>query len=113
MAERHDYYGPMLLFRGLFIMLVLIGLGAFVSSVVYTVSNPTMPMNYFFSFSWIGQIVGAIVSILIIVFILRFLFGMGSYPLWDEKAVARRRYARGRISRREYQEIVKELDRTR
>ena len=120
MVERHYEDGPTWLFRGLAILLVFVGLAIFVSAVLNTVLSPgsiTMPfMTFSFGWSFIWNIIGLLFAIWILLWIFRAIshpHRHWHYPYGDEKEIARRRYANGEINRKEYMEIVKDLESTK
>jgi uncharacterized membrane protein len=105
------------LFKGLAVLLVFIGLAVFVSAVLYTLMNPgSIPFgSWNFSSGWIWNIVGLLIFIWFLSWLLRLPFrGHRHWRYYDdEKGIARRRYADGEITRKQYLEIVKDLENTR
>ncbi|VVB77351.1 Uncharacterised protein [uncultured archaeon] len=118
MAVGNSDDGMRLLFKGLAAMFVLIGLAIFVSVVVYAILRPgqiaVAPFDFGWGFFW--NIIGFLFTVWIVVWLIRLLFG-GRHPRrywgYDEREIARRRYAKGRINRKEYLEILKDLDNTK
>lgn len=100
--------GASLVCKGLFLLFVFVGLSIFIATII---------------FSFRGLVFLPVVSLrvlgwgLLLLFLLWFFYMLISWP-WRrmhrhyEKEIARRRYARGEITRRQYLEIIKELKNT-
>ncbi|MCS4541512.1 MAG: SHOCT domain-containing protein [Euryarchaeota archaeon] len=89
------------------IFLVVISLGMFIGSTM----GPGM-MGYGWGFGWMGF--GMIFWILIIVLILYFLFRRMEEPIRSEKEralnILKERYAKGEITKEQYLEMKKEIE---
>jgi uncharacterized membrane protein len=115
MAER-DCEGVNWLFKGLAVLFILVGLAAFISIILYAVRNPGLPAfaSTGFGWGWAWNVIGLLVFAWVVLWLLRMLFHAGGWRgHGGGRREARRRYARGEISRKQYLEIIKDLDRTR
>ncbi len=115
--EEHCADGFSWLFKGLAVLFVFVGLAVFVSAVLYVVMNPgSMPFTASgFEWGWVWNVVGLLIFIWILVWLFRLPFRRHRHWRYydDEKGIARRRYADGEITRKQYLEIVKDLENTK
>ncbi|MDE1869129.1 MAG: hypothetical protein KGH60_04165 [Candidatus Micrarchaeota archaeon] len=119
MDGMHDN-GPRLIFKGLMILLILIGLAIFASAVISAARGGT-PIATMMSFGWgwVWNIIGIIFAIWILSWIFRWAFWGHPHRHYarhwwgDERTIARMRYAGGDITKKEYDEIIRNLNRTK
>ncbi|MFI5412565.1 MAG: SHOCT domain-containing protein [Candidatus Micrarchaeales archaeon] len=99
--------------KGLAIMFVLIGI-AIVISVIYPqqTAGVNMMFPYFSGWNWFGGIFGFFVMIWFFSWIFRSWFWPTKYRKYngDEKSILKVRYAKGEISKKEYDEMMKDLN---
>ncbi|MDE1871478.1 MAG: hypothetical protein KGI06_04550 [Candidatus Micrarchaeota archaeon] len=110
-----DYDEKHWFFKALFILGIIIFVGAVFFFAAR--SNPSFSA-FSFGWSWAWNIFWLLLFVWIIWCMVRWMFGWRWYGgrHWHghghAKSIARRRYARGEISRKQYHEIIKDLDDT-
>jgi uncharacterized membrane protein len=115
--------GKKWLFRGLAICFVFIGLAIFISAILFFGAKAGTPINAFTNFGW-----NSIWDVLVVVFIIWLVMSMLRWTLgvpwgrrhWHDhnsyehdKSILRRRYVRGEITKKQYQDMLKDLDDTK
>jgi uncharacterized membrane protein len=115
----NDHYEHRWFARMLFMFVMVIAVILLVGAVLFFASTSSTHFSAFnFGWNWIWNVFWILLILWIIWMIVRSLFGWSwhggmRHGQGSAKRLARRRYARGEISRKEYLQIIKDLDDTK
>lgn len=102
---------------GLAVMFILIGAGVFISSVFRPATAPVTMMSFPFDFGWIWGLVGIVFVVWIFSWGFRWAWGPSRryyrQSYWyrdDAHEILRQRYARGEITKDQFDQMTRDLE---